>query len=274
MFDTELTLKDRMRQYQEKRNYKLPPDAYIIAHIDGRAFSKMIKKKFRLPFDDDFIRMMDDTAAYVCENVQGAKLAYVQSDEITLIISAYSYSDGQLKLGSPFFDYRLCKMQSIIASLATAKFNQLFMLHRLQSDSDKGFGQQIEEMPLVQFDCKCWDVPSYDEAYNWLKFRQNDCIRNSKQQFAQTYCPHKELLNKSADEQVMYCKLKTDRDWNNIDVKYKYGRIVYRSTYPTQIINPKTGEPVNVIRSQYSSWLIDAPFDYDWFKTLDIVPFK
>lgn len=272
MFDRDLTLKDRMKEYQDKRNYKLPPDSYVIAHIDGRAFSKMIKKKFRLPFDDDFIRMMDDTAAYVCENVQGAKLAYVQSDEISLIISAYSYNEGQLKLGSPFFDFRLCKMQSIIASLATAKFNQLFALYRLSADSDKGFCQQLEEMPLVQFDCKCWDVPSYDEAYNWLKFRQNDCIRNSKQQFAQTYCPHKELLNKNADEQVTYCKLKTDRDWNAIDVKYKYGRIVYRSTYPTQVLNPKTGEKVNVIRSQYSSWLIDSPFDYDWFVTLDLVP--
>ena len=272
MFDTDLTLKDRMKEYQDKRNYKLPPDSYVIAHIDGRAFSKMIKKKFRLPFDDDFIRMMDDTAAYVCENVQGAKLAYVQSDEISLIISPYSYSEGQLKLGSPFFDFRLCKMQSIIASLSTAKFNQLLALYRLSSDSDKGFCQQLEEMPLVQFDCKCWDVPSYDEAYNWLKFRQNDCIRNSKQQFAQTYCPHKELLNKNADEQVTYCKLKTDRDWNAIDVKYKYGRLVYKTTYPTQVINPKTGEKVNVIRSQYSSWLIDSPFDYDWFVALDLVP--
>lgn len=286
MFDRDLTLKDRMKEYQDKRNYKLPPDSYVIAHIDGRAFSKMIKKKFRLPFDDDFIRMMDDTAAYVCENVQGAKLAYVQSDEISLIISPYSYSEGQLKLGSPFFDYRLCKMQSIIASLATAKFNQLYTSRMIKQNMYKSTLEDSEDTlyspsdcinlimntQLIQFDCKCWDVPSYDEAYNWLKFRQNDCIRNSKQQFAQTYCPHKELLNKNADEQVTYCKLKTDRDWNTIDAKYKYGRLVYRSTYPTQTINPKTGEKINVIRSQYSSWLIDEPFDYDWFVALDLVP--
>ena len=120
MFDTELTLKDRMKALQAERDYRLDKDSYILCHIDGRAFSKMIKKKFRLPFDDDFMRMMDDTAAYVCENVQGAKLAYVQSDEITVVIANFKYEDGELRQGSSFFDYRLCKLQSIIASLATA----------------------------------------------------------------------------------------------------------------------------------------------------------
>ena len=91
MFDTDLTLKDRMKALQAERDYRLDKDSYILCHIDGRAFSKMIKKKFRLPFDDDFMRMMDDTAAYVCENVQGAKLAYVQSDEITVVITNFKY---------------------------------------------------------------------------------------------------------------------------------------------------------------------------------------
>jgi len=274
MFDTDLTLKDRMKALQSERDYRLDKDSYILCHIDGRAFSKMIKNKFRLPFDDDFMRMMDDTAAYVCENVQGAKLAYVQSDEITVVITNFKYEDGELLHGSSFFDYRLCKLQSIIASLATAKFNQLFMLHRLSSDSDKGFCQQMAEMPLIQFDCKCWDVKTYDDMFAWFKFRQNDCIRNSKQQFAQAYCPHKELLNKNADEQVAYCKLKTRKDWTVLAGKYKYGRLVYRTTYPTQTINPTTCEPVNVIRSCYSAWTLDNPFTFDEFKGWDLVPFK
>ena len=265
------TLKDRMKEYQKQRDYKLPNDKYIIAHIDGRAFSKMIKKKFELPFDDVFINMMDETAAYVCENVQGAKLAYVQSDEMTLIITAYSNDENGLKLGSPFFDYRLCKMQSIIASLATAKFNQLMILYNMEHHPNINPVNTIENAALCQFDCKCWDVPSYDEAYNWLKFRQNDCIRNSKQQFAQTYVSHKELLNKNADEQVTLCKLKSGKDWTTISPKYKYGRLVYRTVYPTQTTD-KNGNVINVIRSKYSSWLIDEPFTYDWFVSSELVP--
>ena len=274
MSNTDLTLKERMKYLQWLRDYKLDKDSYILCHIDGRAFSKMIKKRFKLPFDDEFMQMMDETAAYVCENVQGARCAYVQSDEITIVITSFKYEGDELIRGSAFFDYRLCKLQSIIASLATAKFNQLYTLWMINEDSDKSIKQQINEIPLIQFDCKCWDVNTYDDMFAWFKFRQNDCIRNSKQQFAQAYCSHKDLLNKNSDEQVEYCKLKTGNDWNALNGKYKYGRIVYRTTYPMQTINPKTNEPITVMRSQYSSWIVDKPFTFDEFKSWNLVPVK
>ena len=274
MINTDLTLKERMKFLQSLRDYKLYKDSYILCHIDGRAFSKMIKKRFKLPFDDEFMQMMDETAAYVCENVQGAKLAYVQSDEISLVITSFKYEGNELLNSSPFFDYRLCKLQSIIASLATAKFNQLYTLWMINEDSDKSIRQQINEISLIQFDCKCWDVNTYDDMFAWFKFRQNDCIRNSKQQFAQAYCSHKDLLNKNSDEQVEYCNLKTGNDWNTLNGKYKYGRLVYRTTYPEQTINPKTNEPITVIRSRYSSWEVDKPFTFDEFKSWNLVPVK
>ena len=274
MINTDLTLKERMKSIQAERDYRLDKDSYILCHIDGRAFSKMIKRKFKLPFDDDFMQMMDDTAAYVCENVQGAKLAYVQSDEINIVITSFKYDNDELLNSSPFFDYRLCKMQSIIASLATAKFNQLYTLRMINEDSDKSIRQQINEIPLIQFDCKCWDVKAYADMFAWFKFRQNDCIRNSKQQFAQAYCSHKDLLNKNSDEQVEYCNLKTGNDWNTLSGKYKYGRLVYRTTYPVETINPKTNEPITIQRSQYSSWEVDKPFTFEEFSGWDLVPFK
>ena len=274
MYTADLTLKDRMKSLQATRDYKLDKDSYILCHLDGRAFSKMIKKRFNLPFDDEFMHMMDETGAYVCENVQGAKLAYVQSDEISIVITNFKYEVGELLQGSSFFDYRLCKLQSIIASLATAKFNQLYTLWMINEDSDKSIRQQINEISLIQFDCKCWDVSEYVDMFAWFKFRQNDCIRNSKQQFAQSYCSHKDLLNKNADEQVEYCKLNTGKDWNFLNEKYKYGRLVYRTTYPIQIINPKTGELINVIRSKYSPCIVDKPFTIEEFKSWDLVPIK
>lgn len=274
MYTADLTLKDRMKSLQATRDYKLDKDSYIICHLDGRAFSKMIKKRFNLPFDDEFMHMMDETAAYVCENVQGAKLAYVQSDEISIVITAFKYVGEEFLNCSPFFDYRLCKLQSIIASLATAKFNQLYTLWMINEDYDKEVKQQIVEMPLIQFDCKCWDVSEYVDMFAWFKFRQNDCIRNSKQQFAQAYCSHKDLLNKNSDEQVEYCKLKTGKDWNALNGQYKYGRIVYHTLYATQTINPKTGEKINVIRSKYSACPVDKPFTIEEFKGWDFVPYR
>ena len=84
----------------------------------------------------------------------------------------------------------------------------------------------------------------------------------------------KDLLNKNSDEQVIYCKLKAGNDWNALSGQYKYGRLVYRTTYPMQITNPKTDELVNVIRSKYSPYAIDKPFTFDEFKGWDLVPFK
>ena len=57
MIHTDLTLKERMKSLQAERDYRLDKDSYILCHIDGRAFSKMIKRKFKLPFDDDFMHM-------------------------------------------------------------------------------------------------------------------------------------------------------------------------------------------------------------------------
>ena len=76
------------------------------------------------------------------------------------------------------------------------------------------------------------------------------------------------------DEQIEYCYLKTGNDWNTLNGKYKYGRLIYRTIYPEQAINPKTNEPITVIRSRYSSWIVDKPFVFDEFKGLDLVPFK
>jgi tRNA(His) 5'-end guanylyltransferase len=56
-----ITLKDKCREYQKRRDYHVDTDKFIIAHIDGRSFSKMIKNKFQKPFVNNFIDMMNKT---------------------------------------------------------------------------------------------------------------------------------------------------------------------------------------------------------------------
>lgn len=48
----------------------------------------------------------------------------------------------------------------------------------------------------------------------WLLFRNIDCVRNSKQQTAQTWLSYKDLLNLSADEQIKKLLFKQNIDWN------------------------------------------------------------
>ena len=228
------TLKDKGRRLQKQRDYRLDTSKYILVHVDGRSFSKNIKNKFKKPFDRAFIDMMNETAMYLCENVQGAKIAYVQSDEISLLLKKDTPE------GDIFFGGRLCKMQSIIASLATAKFNQLMTVYNLQKTKEyyednlfamSSIKEVVREMPLYQFDCKVWDVDTANDAFAWFLFRNIDCIRNSKQQFAQTYVPHKVLLNHTTDEQVLMAIDEDGKDWHACYDDEKYGRIVDKEEF-------------------------------------------
>ena len=228
------TLQEKGKRLQKQRDYKLDTDKYILVHVDGRSFSKNIKNKFQKPFDRDFINMMNETAIYLCEKVQGAKIAYVQSDEISLLLKKDTPE------GDIFFGGRLCKMQSIIASLATAKFNQLITVYNLKKTKEyyednlyamPFITDEIGNLPLYQFDCKAWDVDTANDAFAWFLFRNIDCVRNSKQQFAQTYLPHKILLKHSTDEQVLMAIDEKGKDWNSCLQDEKFGRIISKEIF-------------------------------------------
>ena len=95
------TLKQKCEFYRSLTDYKLMPNSYVLAMVDGHCFSKLIKNKFDKPFDDMFIKMMNETAKYLCENIQGAKFAYTQSDEISILIT-----DFDTPMTDSFFGFR------------------------------------------------------------------------------------------------------------------------------------------------------------------------
>jgi tRNA(His) 5'-end guanylyltransferase len=209
------SLKDKCNYYRDLTDYRLMPNSYILVMIDGKNFSKLVKNKFEKPFDDWFISTMDKTAVHLCKEVQNCVGAFVQSDEISLIIKDNT-------LTSVPFDGRLCKLQSIIPSIATSFFNKELIKRNLISGMSV---DDITKMPDYCFDCKAWTVPTVNDAIAWILYRQIDCIRNSKQQFAQTYMTHKSLLNKDTDMQVALCLETTGNDWNAIENNKKYGRL-------------------------------------------------
>ena len=229
-------LKDKCNYYRDLVDYRLMPNSYIMVMIDGKNFSKLVKNKFEKPFDDWFISTMDKTATHLCKEIQNCVCAFVQSDEISLIIK-----DNTLT-SSPF-DGRLCKLQSVIPSIATSFFNKEIIKRNLIA------GMKIDEitnMPDYCFDCKAWAVPSVNDAMAWVLYRQIDCIRNSKQQFAQTYVPHKTLLNKDTDEQVSLCLEQTGNDWNAIENNKKYGRLFYKV-----VVNKTTPDGIEYTRYEW-----------------------
>ena len=114
------TLKEKSEYFRGLTDYRLTPNSYVIAMLDGHCFSQLVKKHYNLPYDKNFMYYMDETAKYLLQSIQGAKLAYVQSDEISILITDFDTPETDACFG-----YRLCKMQSLFASMAAGKFNQL-----------------------------------------------------------------------------------------------------------------------------------------------------
>lgn len=261
-----LTLKERMEALRGVYDITLPKKRYVMAMIDGRSFSSLIKKRFKLPFDDTFINMMNETAKYVCERVSGCKFAYVQSDEITFVLT-----DFEDETTEPFFGNRLCKLQSIIPSMATAKFNRMLFENILDTPcSREDMIEMLNDAPMPTFDCKVWSADNFNDVMAYYIWRQNDCVRNSILQTAQSFFSKKEVLNIKCDGLIEKLKNEKHIDWNDFDNGVKYGRFIYK------VKNIKYVEAIHK-EIERSSWEVFGAFrindDMERFKSLDVIPF-
>lgn len=223
-------LGDRIKTYYENRTrLYLPRRTYTIIRIDGKAFHTYTKK-LNKPFDSDFIDDMNETAIKLCEEIQGAKMAYVQSDEISILLSDFDtiYTDA-------WFDGNVQKITSISASIATAKFNNLRLIRELLNYPDEEkyntweFDTTIEQN-LAYFDSRVFTIPSLVEVENYFIWRQKDAVKNSISCLAQSLYSHKELLGKNSNEKQEMCFQK-GQNWNNLPISQKRGSIILKQYY-------------------------------------------
>lgn len=201
------SLGDRMKEFYENRTRTfLPRRTYTIIRIDGKAFHTYTRGLTR-PFDWDLVNDMDETAKYLCENIQGAKFAFVQSDEISILLTDFNELNT-----SAWFDGNIQKMTSISASLATAKFNEL------------------RPNKLALFDSRVFTIPTAIEVENYMIWRQQDTVRNSISSVAQSLYSHRELNGKNTNQMQEMCFNK-GVNWNDFDPKLKRGRLIVKEAY-------------------------------------------
>jgi len=198
---------DRMKDlYESRSRYMLSRRTFCIIRLDGKAFHSYTKGLTR-PFDDKFMNDMDDTAKFLCENIQGVKFAYVQSDEISLLLTDFDHIDTDA-----WYDGNIQKIVSVSASLATAKFNEL------------------RPGKLAFFDSRVFTIPYRTEVENYFLWRQMDATRNSVTSVAQSLYSHKELEGKNGSQkQEMIFQKGTN--WNNLPSRYKRGRGIIKEYY-------------------------------------------
>ncbi len=213
-------LGDRMKEfYEDRTRIKLPRRTYTIIRIDGKAFHTYTKGLER-PFDDGLIEDMNLTTAYLCKNIQGAKFGYVQSDEISLVLTDFD------DLGThAWFDNNLQKMVSVAASMATAEFNRLRLARILYEDPTKVWSEIISSYKLAMFDARAFQIPFIDEVENYFIWRQQDAVRNSISSVAQSLYSHKELNGKKTDE-MQEMIFQKGINWNDYAPRKKRGCVI------------------------------------------------
>ena len=212
-------LGNRMKEYERRNQYWLQKRTPVCIRVDMRA-GHTFTKGFKRPFDEIFMKTIQQTAKYMCENIEGAVLSYQQSDEITIILQDYKKLNTEA-----WFDYRTDKLCSISASMATVAFNKYFsdnvVEFILSEDAKEGIKKGLPKAPYIidsfysladnekdyvqtllkavekgaMFDARCFNIPK-EEVTNLLYWRQLDAARNSGQMIGQAYLSHKELQNK------------------------------------------------------------------------------
>lgn len=240
------SLGDRMKSHYENiPKTRLTRREPVIIRIDGKAFHTFTRG-FQRPFDDILIESMQETMKYLCENIQGCKMGYCQSDEISLLITDYETINT-----AAWFDYQVQKMCSIAASMATLAFNRVFDSRVDAIDNDIFNGDDDYDFNYLSalhkaqekgamFDARCFSIPK-EEVCNYFIWRQQDATRNSIQMVGQANFSHKELQNKSCDKIQDMLMLEKNINWNDFDTVKKRGSCCAKTGKHT-IVDIQTGE--------------------------------
>ncbi len=202
-------LGDRMKKYEAATRQILPRRTYAILRVDIRAGRSYLRNAER-PFDMDFVEAMNGVASRLCVEVQGAKFAYTQSDEISLLYTDFDKLETQ-----PWFGGVVAKQQSVGASIATS---ELMYLRPSQG--------------RVRFDARVFTLPDAVEVANYFVWRQRDAIRNSVHMAARAAMSNKQVQGKSSDELVQ--ALIEDPNawsWDSYPEEVRYGRVIYRTDF-------------------------------------------
>ena len=265
-------LANRMKEYEKRNQYYLQKRTPVAIRVDGRSFHTFTKG-FQRPFDKILMTTMQETAKYMCENIQGAKFAYVQSDEITIILTDYDALETDC-----WFNYRTDKLCSISASMATMAFNRVFVKNvdewgRLTFPNwDEGGTNEEVDVDLLKlndayqraigkgamFDARCFNIPK-EEVTNLIYWRQLDATRNSIQMVGQANFSHKELQNKSCNDIQDMLHEQKGINWNDYPTVCKRGTACIKNRKIIEYLDEfKVTTKLMDSTKTENSWIIDT----------------
>lgn len=261
------TLSETELFFEKKSDTTLTPRIPVVGRIDGKNFSKFtksLKKSANSPWNLDFVESMIMAGIAVANNMQGCKVIYVQSDEITFVLTDFRGARTQ-----PWLGYRTRKMNSLAASIGSIAFYK---------DLSMRIPEVASRTPV--FDSRFWNRPN--DVENAVVYRQMDAIRNSVQMYARHFFSHKQCLGKSVKE-MREVLTKNGTPWEDLPTNLKMGTLIYKIEEEVELDLPqeviakmKTKPPETVMRKR---WNIDREVpllikNSDWLRDIILNDFE
>ena len=255
-------LEIRMKTYENVPKNKLMRRCPVAIRLDGCHF-KSFTKGFDKPFDNVFMKSMQETMKYLCENVQGCVMGYAQSDEITLILVDYEHLNSEA-----WFDDEVEKICSVTAGMASMAFNRIFYENVNEFISKNGYlyAQIMKNEKLINaykralkqgayFDARCFNIPK-EEVANLIYWRQCCGRRNAIQAAGCAYFSNEELLNKSGDEIIKMLREK-GIEWAVYSNDAIWGSCCVRNYRPEIMPDGRRVHYMYDIDKRKKTWIID-----------------
>lgn len=260
------SLGDRMKSnYENRAKTYLVRRMPVIIRLDGKAFHTFTKG-LKKPYDEIFHNTMNATMKYLCENIQGCKLGYTQSDEITILLTDYDTLDTDA-----WFDNNVQKICSVSASMATMMFNKTLLdeVNRYDWYWKFSFTPQSVEIQEkhreyvntirraiergAMFDSRCFNIPA-EEVTNCFIWRQQDATRNAIQMLGQCNFSHKELHGKSCNDIQDMLMTQKGINFNDMPTEFKRGVCCVKEEYSVSDLSTYSGPIEPITRTR---WVLD-----------------
>ena len=261
------SLGDRMKNnYENRAKTYLTRHMPVIIRLDGKAFHTFTRG-MKKPYDEIFHNTMNATMKYLCENIQGCKIGYTQSDEITLLLTDYDTIDTDA-----WFDNNVQKICSVSASMATMAFNKALRKYADEyyasiwddivedwrgSEDDIKYCDTLNKAvdKGAMFDSRCFNIPE-DEVTNCFIWRQQDATRNAIQMLGQCNFSHKALHGKSCNDIQDMLMTQKGINFNDMPTEFKRGVCCVKEEYYPDFAPGYEDCPIDAT-SVRTRWVLD-----------------
>lgn len=193
-----MNLDDRMKMYEKTYQTDIPRRMPVVMRLDGRHFHTLTRGCEK-PFD---IKLWQAITGAALELIADApvRMAYQQSDEISILLVDYNKFDSE-----QWFGGNIQKMTSLSAATVSVAFSRIY--------GTPGY-----------FDSRVLAIPERD-IDNYFVWRQQDAMRNAVAMAARTVFSQKQLHEKHVDEQKAMM-VEKGLKFDDFDANFRFGTVL------------------------------------------------